>query len=499
VMYHCDSSGNAHSTIANGTVTCIRGARIRYTCPTCNITQNVGDYVMPKGHTWDDNYVCTDCGHVGVDINDGTIDFGHVDNPRQSTTVPKYYYRVGGVRPSTHVTFDGRTALTWSNDANLNSDGTMKDLYIHWTNDRGIGKAYVNFRGKGNYYGTAKLEYIIVPNDVKNLRVSVVTSSAITTSEAIATATLTWDTALGAGYYRVYSLNEDGSRTLLGNTSATTFTVEDLVLGDGVTYKFEVASSAISTDGENKVYNCAKWSDTVIVSEEFVGVEEKEESSSGSSGNSPSSGGSAGSSGGGGGFVSGGFVSGSEDTAVEGDSVPGDGTCTGGKECVAFHFWDVSPIQWYHHPIDYVVAKGLMNGISRFKFEPNAPTTRAMIWTILARMEGVDTTPAAGEAWYIPGQKWAMENGISDGTNPIAQITREQLATMLWRYAGEIDSSHDISGYHDDHHVSDWAMDGLQWANETGIVTGMGDNTLAPKESATRAQIATIISRYCAQ
>ena len=71
--------------------------------------------------------------------------------------------------------------------------------------------------------------------------------------------------------------------------------------------------------------------------------------------------------------------------------------------------------EWYHEPVDYVVAKGLMDGVGNGKFDPNGQTTRAMIWTILARMSGVDTTPEEGDIWYAKALEWAIENGISDG------------------------------------------------------------------------------------
>ena len=100
-----------------------------------------------------------------------------------------------------------------------------------------------------------------------------------------------------------------------------------------------------------------------------------------------------------------------------------------------------------------------------------------MIWTILARMSG-------------------MENGISDGTSPNAYVSREQLATMLWRYAGEEESNHSLSHFADDYRVSDWAKMGLKWAYENGIVNGMGDNMLQPLGNATRAQISAMIMRY---
>ncbi len=92
----------------------------------------------------------------------------------------------------------------------------------------------------------------------------------------------------------------------------------------------------------------------------------------------------------------------------------------------------MSKDSWYYDGVKFVCGKGLMNGTGANRFSPNANTTRGMILTILARIEGVDTS---GTPWYAAGQKWAMANGISDGTNMEGEITREQLAAMLYRYA----------------------------------------------------------------
>jgi len=253
--YHCHSDGSIHKAIFYSTLSCTRGGRSRYTCTNtrCNKTEYVGDYINPSGHDWDEDYVCRveSCRKVGIDIADATINFGTVDNPRTATSIPRYYYASGGVRPSTYVTFDGVNALTWSNDATLNSDGTMRDVYVSWTNDRGIGKAYVNFSGKGDYYGTARLEYELIPRDVTNLRATATSQNSIT---------LSWDLALGAEYYRLYRYN-NGTRTFIANVYGTSYTVTGL--NADTAYSFQVASSAVSTDGEEKVYTCANWSNTL--------------------------------------------------------------------------------------------------------------------------------------------------------------------------------------------------------------------------------------------
>ena len=138
-----------------------------------------------------------------------------------------------------------------------------------------------------------------------------------------------------------------------------------------------------------------------------------------------------------------------------------------------------------------------MNGTSANAFSPNADTTRSMIVTILARMEGVNTS--GGATWYTAGRAWAMENGISDGTNMEGKITREQLAAMLYRYAKmkgyDVSASASLSGYADASSVSGWAKEAMQWAVGSGLIQG-SNNALTPQANASRAQIATILMRF---
>lgn len=122
--------------------------------------------------------------------------------------------------------------------------------------------------------------------------------------------------------------------------------------------------------------------------------------------------------------------------------------------------------------------------------------TRAMVVTVLARYEGVDTT--TGETWYDAGRDWAMENGVSDGTDMDASVTREQLAAMLWRYAGEPAVSGAVTGFTDAGKISDWAADAMAWAVENGLLNGVNDGRLAPQSTATRAQVAAILTRFVA-
>ena len=159
-------------------------------------------------------------------------------------------------------------------------------------------------------------------------------------------------------------------------------------------------------------------------------------------------------------------------------------------------FVDVRVGDWYEEAVAYVAEAGLMTGVGNGKFNPDGAVTRAMVWTVLARMDGENTE--GGATWYSKAQEWAMRTGVSDGTNPMGSITREQLAAMLYRFEGSPAVSGNLSVYPDGSTVSDWAVDAMVWATEEGIINGMGGN-LSPKTGATRAQLATMLQRYTEQ
>ena len=166
------------------------------------------------------------------------------------------------------------------------------------------------------------------------------------------------------------------------------------------------------------------------------------------------------------------------------------------KPTTGSSFTDVPAGSWYEEAVNYVHEKGLMNGTSSNAFSPNASTTRGMIVTILARVEGVNTN---GTPWYAAGQKWAMDNGISDGTNMPGVITREQLATILYRYAKQkgydVSKSAALTAFSDADKVSGYASEAMQWAVAEGLLQG-SNGKLNPQGSATRAQVATILMRF---
>ena len=166
----------------------------------------------------------------------------------------------------------------------------------------------------------------------------------------------------------------------------------------------------------------------------------------------------------------------------------------GGQVVTTLPFADVTANDWYYDAVQYVYENDLMNGTSATAFSPFVTTSRAMILTILARYDGVDTS--AGSTWYEAGAVWAIAEGVSDGTNLEANLTREQLVTMLWRYAGSPVVEGDLADYPDSASVSDWAVNAMIWAVENGVITGNGAGALNPQGTATRAEVATILMRF---
>ena len=158
-------------------------------------------------------------------------------------------------------------------------------------------------------------------------------------------------------------------------------------------------------------------------------------------------------------------------------------------------FIDVPAGAWYYEAVNYVVAHNLFSGMSKTKFAPNDTMTRAMLMTVLARMDGQDVT--GGTTWYEKGMNWAKQKQISDGTNPQSDITREQLAAMLYRYAGYPTTTGNLSQFSDNEQTSNYAKSALCWATEKGIISGKGNNILDPKGKATRAEVAAMLMRFC--
>ena len=180
--------------------------------------------------------------------------------------------------------------------------------------------------------------------------------------------------------------------------------------------------------------------------------------------------------------------------------------------CPSTNFTDVEENGWYHTGVDFMVKNGFMNGVADDAFDVDGNLTRAQLVTILYRIAGepesTATNPFADVAdgqWYTNAVIWAAENGIVKGVNtttfaPNDQITREQIATILFRYAKAEKVEGKLAGFPDAEKVSDYAADAMAWAVEQGLINGIsesdGKTYLAPQETATRAQIAAILMRY---
>ena len=180
-------------------------------------------------------------------------------------------------------------------------------------------------------------------------------------------------------------------------------------------------------------------------------------------------------------------------------------------DCPCDDYNDLSSEQWYHAGVDYALQNGLMNGVGGGRFDPNGSLTRAMLVTILYRSE--NTPDVSGESnpftdvpegqWYTDAVIWAAKEGIVNGMSettfaPNDSITREQIATILYRYDGAVKVSGNLYQFSDAFSVSTYAYDAMLWAVKESIITGM-NGKLAPKDNATRAQIATILYRYLNQ
>ena len=175
-------------------------------------------------------------------------------------------------------------------------------------------------------------------------------------------------------------------------------------------------------------------------------------------------------------------------------------------------FTDVDTDDWFADAVQYMLDNGMMNGVTDTTFGPGTTTTRGMIVTILYRLEGEpDTTAssftdAASGMYYADAVAWAQANSIVTGITetifaPDQAITREQMAAILYRYAQykgyDVTASNDLSSYTDASRISAYATTAMQWANAEGLITGNTSTTINPTGNATRAEVATILMRFC--
>ena len=179
--------------------------------------------------------------------------------------------------------------------------------------------------------------------------------------------------------------------------------------------------------------------------------------------------------------------------------------------CPSKAFTDLDTAAWYHESVDFVLSTGLMNGVGNEKFAPNNQMTRAMVVTVLYRLAGepkvegtVDFTDVPAGEYYYDALVWATENGLAMGVTettfaPGRSITREQLVTFLYRYAQyaglDVSGRADLTTFTDSQSVSSYAVDAFAWAVNAGIIDGVGNNTLAPRSTATRVQVAAVLMR----
>ncbi len=175
-------------------------------------------------------------------------------------------------------------------------------------------------------------------------------------------------------------------------------------------------------------------------------------------------------------------------------------------------FTDIVPGAWYQDAVNYAIENGLMEGTSATTFEPNTKTSRGMVVTILHRLEGTPSAAAAGFGdvasgqWYSDAVAWAAAHGIVTGYDngnfgPNDIVTREQMAAILYRYASYkaygTDAQANLTSYTDAGAISGYAESAMKWANAEGLITGTTTTTLSPAGDASRAEVATILMRFC--
>ncbi len=184
--------------------------------------------------------------------------------------------------------------------------------------------------------------------------------------------------------------------------------------------------------------------------------------------------------------------------------------CDGGTDCPSRPFSDLDTSQWYHEAVDYVLSNGWMNGYGNRQFGPEDPLSRAQFAQILHNKAGRPVVnyllwyeDVAADAWYTEAIRWATSQRIVDGYGdgrfgPDDSITREQLAAMLWRYAGRPATSGSLS-FADADQASDWALEALAWATQVGVLNGKSGGILDPGGTATRAETAQMLRNFMSQ
>ncbi len=201
--------------------------------------------------------------------------------------------------------------------------------------------------------------------------------------------------------------------------------------------------------------------------------------------------------------------------APEAETKPGYAECARGAECPLAAYSDLDAASWYHDGVHWALDHGVMKGVDGEHFAPGTAASRAMVVTMLWRLEGepesdhtVSFLDVAEGSWYAEAVSWAASKHVVDGYGeglfgPNDGVSREQLATILWRFSEAKGGGDrlpaepaDLSVFQDVSQISGWAYEAMEWAVGTGLVTGVGDGRLSPKTEAGRAQVATILMRY---
>ena len=188
--------------------------------------------------------------------------------------------------------------------------------------------------------------------------------------------------------------------------------------------------------------------------------------------------------------------------------------CDGGANCPSRAFPDLDPAQWYHLSTDYAITNHLFIGFEDGTFRPNGQMSRAMFAMVLWRVAGSPASSAAlpfadvaADAWYADAVRWAYAAGVINGVSttafdPESPVTREQMVTMIVRYAEKIGAvtgaRDDLSQFSDGMQVSSYALAAVRWAVAVGLLRGMDNGRLEPQGTATRAEVATLLMRFAA-
>ncbi len=201
--------------------------------------------------------------------------------------------------------------------------------------------------------------------------------------------------------------------------------------------------------------------------------------------------------------------------AAPSEQKSGYAACPRDKTCVMAHFSDLDAAAWYHDGVHWALENGVMNGMRPETFAPDVPVSRAMLVTMLWRQAGkpaasgqIPFTDVMPGRWYTEAVRWAAERGIVKGYNaqtfgPDDAITREQISVILRRYAsmqGDMSpgGADQLGQYLDADQIAPWALDAMRWAVHAGLIQGVSDELLGPKDGATRAQAATLLIRFSA-